>query len=153
MTEVEQLLKDDRRSLAEFPADTGPALLRYRTPVLGPDETGSHPLLLIIAWAYGEEGSRELPDSAITAELGSFEDHLCDAVQRDTLAILTAVLTFDGARQWVFYSRDTAEFARRLSVIPDYHGQRYPIELTTQEDATWSYLREQIVQQVHPDAG
>jgi hypothetical protein len=51
-----------------------------------------------------------------------FEGHLCGAFEQDALAVLTAVLTFDVARQWVFYTDDVQECANRLSEIPDSTG-------------------------------
>jgi hypothetical protein len=105
-----------------------------------------------VVWAYAAEGTGAMPDLATSNEMERFEKHLRDAVQRDANAVLTAVLTFDGARQWVWYTRDVAEFGQRLSVIPDYYGKPYPIELTTNEDPTWSYLREQILRGIPTDA-
>jgi hypothetical protein len=89
-----------------------------------------------------------MPDSETSKEMTRLEHHLCEAVQHDAHAVLTAILTFDGARQWVFYTFDVKEFGQRLSVIPDYYGEPYPIALTTKEDPTWSYLREQILLRV-----
>jgi hypothetical protein len=106
---------------------------------------------LTVTWGYADEGSGELPDAATGSEMERFEGHLCDAFEHDALAVLAAVLTFDGARQWVFYTHDVQECANRLSVIPDYHGEPYPIELTSEEDPTWAYLREQILGRVPTD--
>jgi hypothetical protein len=145
MSQVEQLLKDDHWTLAEAGHRVGPALVRFRSPVLGPAGVEEFHDLLTVLWAYEAEDSGAIPDPATVAEMSRFEDYLSEAVQHDAHAVLTAVLTFDGARQWVFYTRDVAEFGRRLSAIPDYHGQRYPIELATERDPTWSYLREQIL--------
>ena len=151
MCPVEQLLKDDRWSAFELDHPTGPGLLRVRTPVPGPGIVTDHTRLLTVVWAYAEEGGGEMPDPEASAAMGRFENHLCAAVEADALAILMAVLTFDGARQWVFYTRDVSEFGRRLSVMPDDEGEPYPIELTTREDPTWSYLREEVLRGVPPD--
>ncbi|WP_146400765.1 DUF695 domain-containing protein [Pseudobythopirellula maris] len=143
---VKQLLKDDQWAVAEIQHTSGPGLIRFRQPVLAPRDCRSHPHRLSITWAYAEEGSgQQLPDNEVGQEMGRFEDHLTAAVEADAHAVLTGVLTFDGARQWVFYTRDVSEFADRLSRIPDYHGEPYPIELETDYDATWSYLRDQIL--------
>ena len=151
MSAVKQLLKDDHWTLAEVGHPTGPALVRFRSPVLGPAGVEDYHRLVTVVWAYDAEETGAMPDVGTSKEMERFENHLCDAVQHDAHAVLTAVLTFDGARQWVYYTRDVAEFGQRLSVIPDYYGQPYPIELTTDEDPTWSYLREQILRRVPTD--
>ena len=151
MSQIEQLLRDDRWTLAELGHPLGPCIIRFRRPVLGPTDVEDFHRLVTVVWGYAAEGSGAMPDAQTSAEMERFENHLREAVQRDIQAVLTAVLTFDGARQWVFYARDVAEFGRRLSAIPDYHGQRYPIQLTTRVDTTWSYLREQILQGVPRD--
>ena len=53
-----------------------------------------------------------------------FEDRLCDAWEHDAIAVLTAVLTFDGARQWVFYTADTEQCGSRLNAMPQ-EQERY----------------------------
>jgi hypothetical protein len=142
---VKRLLKADRWAVAEIRHPSGPGLIRFRQPVPTPGECYSHPHRLSITWAYADEGSGQLPDNQVAQEMERFEDHLVDAVEADAHAALVGVLTFDGARQWVFYTRDFSEFAQRLSRLPDYHGEPYPIELVTEKDPTWSYLRDQIL--------
>jgi hypothetical protein len=152
LSPIEQLLKDDHWTLAEVGNPTGPALVRYRSPVLGPTGVDGFHHLVTVVWAYDAEGSGAMPAGETSKEMERFEEHLCDAVEHDAHAVLTAVLTFDGARQWVYYTRDVGDFGQRLSVIPDFYGKPYPIELTTDEDPTWSYLREQILRRVPTDA-
>lgn len=86
-----------------------------------------------------------MPAPSDMQEMSRFEDFLTASVEQDGLAVLTAILTFDGARQWVYYTRDIQQFAERLSAIPDFYGDPYPLEISTQEDPIWSYLREQIL--------
>jgi hypothetical protein len=57
------------------------------------------------------------------------------------------VLTFDGARQWVFYSGDVGECGRRLEAMAQ-NAEPYPIEIDAFDDPTWQYLRTQILKGV-----
>jgi len=110
-------------------------------------ETEGYEHRLLVVWPYADEGMGDLPSENDQAQMQVFEDSLCDAWERDGLAVLTAVLTFDGARQWVFYTRNVDECGERLSAMPQ-EAEPYPIELTTEPDPKWSYLREQILQTV-----
>jgi hypothetical protein len=69
---------------------------------------------------------------------------LCAAWERDGLAFLAGVFTFDGARQWIFYTRDVAECSERLHAMPQ-ERDRYPIELTTRTDARWEFFRTEVL--------
>jgi hypothetical protein len=85
-----------------------------------------------------------MPDNFESEAMGEFEDRLCAALEADAHAYLAAVLTFDGARQWVFYTDDVAECGRRLEAMPQ-NEQPYPIELDAFDDPDWSYLRKQLL--------
>jgi hypothetical protein len=144
---VKALLRSDRWAVAEARTPSGPALLRYRTPVLSSHEVNGYGHVLKIVWAYAPEDSAELPTRAQSEEMEAFEDRFCEAVEGDAHAILTAVLTLDGARQWVFYTGDIPECGRRLEAMPQ-EEEPYPIELTTESDPSWSYLRDEILKRV-----
>jgi hypothetical protein len=89
-----------------------------------------------------------MPDEPTSAAMVSFERRLANAWEDDCLAVLTAVLTFDGARQWVYYTKDVPECGRRLNSMPQ-EPEPYPIELTAEQDPDWSYLRDQILARVN----
>lgn len=145
LSPVEELLKNDQWALINVANPNCPAVIRHRNPVLNPAHVDGYEYLITVLWGYAAEGTGAMPDGETSQELERFETHLSAAVQRDAQAILTAVVTLDGARQWVYYTRNVEEFGRRLSSIPDYYGQPYPIEVTTEEDSTWSYLREEVL--------
>jgi hypothetical protein len=118
-------------------------------------EAGSYQRRLVVLWGFADEGSGEMPDESANTSMGVFEDRLCEAWERDGLAFLAAVLTFDGARQWVFYTRDVAQCGQRLHEMPQEEDP-YPIELTTEADPQWQYLHERILGSIdwreHQDA-
>ena len=144
---VLELLKQDRWSMAEVPTQSGIALIRYRTPVLSGSDVKGYGHVLKIVWGYASEGSGAMPSQEQSEAMGSFEGRFCDAVECDAHAVLTAVLTFDGARQWVYYTGDVPECGARLEGMPQ-EAEPYPLELTTEEDPEWSYLRDRILKGV-----
>ncbi len=148
---VAAALREDRWSLAQGDREAGPLLIRFRTPVLGPDGVDGYGRVLRILWAYAEEGSGELPAEPAVAAMERFEHRFCAAVEADGCAFLAAVLTFDGARQWVFYTGDVAECGRRLEAMPQ-ESEPYPIDLDAFDDPAWDYLRDSILGTVGPKA-
>ena len=141
---VRNLISADRWSLIAGTADANPYVLRFRTPVLGLGQAGDFATLLRCVWIFGREDSHELPDQNEDFRMKTFEDRLCDAWEQTGNAVLTAVLTICGARQWVFYTRSPSTC---VELLQGMHQDKfpYPIELDAQKDADWSYLRDQIV--------
>lgn len=150
-SKVAQVLKDDRWSVANGHTQNGPYIIRFRTPVLAPPDTAGYPERLTILWPYAEEGSGALPSDVDIAALEQFEDRLCAALEHDAHAIVTAVLTFDGARQWVVYTSDFRECAERVGDMPQ-NADPYPIEMQAYDDPEWTYLRHEVLKRVQPDA-
>src|SRR5262245_41153998 len=147
MERVARVLRHDHWAASDGFLDTGPYILRFRTPVILPGEGGLHQQQLLVLWAYADEGTGAMPDESTSDAMGVFENRLCAAWERDDLAFLAAVLTFDGARQWVFYTHDVAQCGQRLNDMPQEQDP-YPIELTTEPDPGWSYLHERILKSV-----
>jgi hypothetical protein len=148
MDRVSQVLHHDAWAASDGLLDTGPFLIRFRTLVILPGEGGVHQKRLIVLWGYADEGSGAMPDTPVSDAMALFENRLCSAWESDGLAFLAAVLTSDGARQWVFYTRDVAECGQRLNEMPQERDP-YPIELTTEPDPGWVYLHEQILKPVN----
>jgi hypothetical protein len=146
-SKVLRVLEHDHWAVAEGEKETRPFLLRFRTPVIGRDEGGEYVHLLEVVWGYADEGSGEMPSGDALDEMTTFENRLCEAWESHGVAFLAAVLTFDGARQWVFYTRNVAECGRRIDAMPNEQDP-YPIELTTREDAAWTFLHDELLAQV-----
>lgn len=144
---VIEVLRKDRWTGVEGKNDIGPFLLRYRTPVLAPPDTKGYGRVLKIVWPYTDENTGAMPSDEDSEQMAEFENRFCEAVERDATAILTAVLTFDGARQWVFYTGSVQECGERLNNMPQ-NDEAYPLELTTEQDPDWRYLREEILKVV-----
>ncbi len=106
---VSDALRFDRWTVAAIERDAGPGTLRFRAPVLKPGDVEDYPKVLRMLWAYAAEGSARLPTSDEAAAMDRFETAVCTVLENDARAFLAAVLTFDGARQWVFYTGDVPE--------------------------------------------
>jgi Family of unknown function (DUF695) len=143
-TPIETLLNSDRWSVISGNAGEALFVLRYRTPVLRADQVGAFPNLLRCLWAYDPEGQATLPSEKVEIRMRAFEDDLCAAWEGNNVAVLTAVLTLDGARQWVFYTSDVAACGELLNSMP-HEQERYPIELDARVDPEWLYLRENVI--------
>ncbi|HYV38627.1 MAG TPA: DUF695 domain-containing protein [Gemmataceae bacterium] len=141
---VTEVLRNDRWVGVQGENAAGPFLLRYRIPVLAPSDTKGYEHVLKIVWAYADENSEAMPKVDDSEKMAVFENRFCEAVEHDRTAILTAVLTFDGARQWVFYTGNIDECGERLRNMPQ-NDEPYPLELTTERDPGWNYFRKIIL--------
>lgn len=134
----------DQWSMGEIWNDKITGLCRWRTPVLAPPDVNGYDRVLKVVWIYADENTGAMPSYEQSEQMSVFENRLCAAWEHDGHAYLAAVLTFDGARQWVFYTFDVPECGRRLHGMPQ-EAERYPIELITELDPEWSWLRHQIL--------
>ncbi|MEQ8765323.1 MAG: DUF695 domain-containing protein [Planctomycetota bacterium] len=142
--DVRQWMDQDRWSVVQGTAQSVPFVLRFREPALLPTDRVDYARCLRVVWAFDGEGSGAMPHPSVSSEMEVFEDRLCAAWEGDGLAVLTGVLTFDGARQWVFYTSDVSECGERLATMPQ-ESAPYPIELDAFDDPTWHYWRNEIV--------
>lgn len=83
--------------------------------------------------AHGMAIESELDDLHI------FENRLVPAVEQDESAMLVAVITGRGEREFVFYVQDPQLFLKHLSEMPQ-EAERYPIEIHAADDSEWTYF-------------
>ncbi|MEO1596879.1 MAG: DUF695 domain-containing protein [Pseudomonadota bacterium] len=121
-----------------------PATLRFRRPVPSPNEVSDFSEVLRVLWIYADEGTGALPSQDDIKRMTRFEDDLCDALELDRTAVLAAVLTMDGARQWLLYTVDVQMCGIRINQLPQ-EETGYPLEIDTFSDPNWAYLREDIL--------
>lgn len=143
-SKVHRVLARDTWAVIEATRAVGPVVLRLRTPVILPNEGGAHFHLLQLVWPYAPAKTGAMPTADDSAAMQRYEDRICAAWEHDGLGFLAAVLTIDGARQWVVYARDVVECLRRLRAMPP---SRDPdrVELTTRRDPSWSFLHDDIL--------
>lgn len=150
MNPVLKMINDDKCQLVEVKLEVGLALIRFRTPVLGGVEMPGYNWRLAILWPYADAGSGAWPTRESMEEMDVFETRLCEAFEKDAHAVLVAVVTLDGARQWVFYTSSVEECVSRLNYMPQA-DEPYPLEIEGTEDPKWLYLREEILSHVNFD--
>jgi len=146
-----QFLTSDCWRVVSSQSNSSLAVVRLREDVPAVASRRSFPNCLRVLWAYAEPETDALPDSAEAEEMLTFEEHLSKALEHEHLAVLTAVLTFDGARQWVFYTHDVQQCGVRVNAMPQ-RSERYPIELDAFGDPEWSYLQEKFLDRFRPVA-
>jgi len=143
---INNLIKNDQWAGISGKTTSGKYIIRYRTPILNSKEIEGYIQLLRIVWIYADENTGALPTETDSINMEIFENHIISTFEKDNLAVLTAVLTFDGARQWVFYTHNISKCSKRINLIPTSGNKPYPIELDTFEDREWRYLTETILQ-------
>ena len=143
-SKVVDILREYHWSISEGESDAGFYHIRFRVPVPAEDEVEGYGIAIRILWTYAEEGSGALPTDGQAGDMDAFETGLCAVLEAGAHAILAAVLTFDGARQWVFYTGDVAECGRRIETMPPTE-EPCPVELDGFEDPQWHYLRNEIL--------
>ena len=68
-----------------------------------------------------------------------FEDRLIEATELDAQSVLSLVVTGKGQREYVFHTKATDEFLRRLTDMPQKE-EPYPIEIHHVTDPVWEYV-------------
>ena len=121
--------------LAESEIDGLIAFVRFRDNVESLILSRKYSRYLRVVWEFAAD-EYGLPNDEDTQRLEDFENNLCEALEADDHAVLTFAMTNDGLRQWVFYTQDVQESGRRINKMPQ-EKERYPIELTTEEDPNW----------------
>jgi hypothetical protein len=136
-------VKQDRWSQVTGKHDDDPFMFRFREELGAVTDFTGYSRFLTVTWAYTHDGYSGIPGQDELIELQDFENHLVDAFEHDFYAVLAAVLTERGTRQWLFYTSDMAECQRRLNTMPQ-KAERYPIELVAETDAGWSFFHDKI---------
>ena len=140
---VAQILAADRWTLAEGECEGHPLILRYRQDFRGRPDVSAYPHLVRVTWHYAPNMAG-MPERAASEQMSVFEDWLVAAVEPERTAVLAAVVTHDGDREWLFYGADVRAFARALRAIPQ-GDERLPIDITTEPDPDWTTLHEDIL--------
>ena len=129
----------DRAAWTVAEGHTGeyPFFTRYRH--FGPSfSRNDYPTRLNVFWSMRSPDKHGLPTTQEAADLGTFEDRLLEAVEKDESAWLVAVVTGRAERELVFYLQQPALFLQGLTDMPQ-EQERYPLEIHSQGDPDWSY--------------
>ena len=112
--------------------------IRFRKLPLG-FERLPYPKRLNVFWSMRNPDEHGMATNGELENLHTFEDRLVAAVEQDESAMLVAVLTGRGEREFVFYVQDPQPFIKHLSEMPQ-EAERYPVEVHFEEDPAWGYF-------------
>jgi hypothetical protein len=114
-----------------------PILMRGRPNLTHIAGHPKYPKKLTIAWDYGDNGSTGMPTPEGNLEMEAFEERLLEALEKSNHAFAVAVVTTAGSREWVFYTQDGKESARRLNETFANEPRR-PLRLEMVNDPKWA---------------
>jgi hypothetical protein len=89
-----------------------------------------------ITWKYTPE-SKGMPSDREAEVMENVQETLRKAMEKDKLAILTAVYTGGGEKVWIYYTRTARVFGERLNdaLVPGF--EMLPISIYTELDPEW----------------
>ena len=143
MPTIEEIVQRDIWSVAEGSHNELPLIIRFREEFKDRPDVSCYPHRLIVSWKYAE-GESGLPSGELSFELGQFEDYLVEALESDLVAVLSAVITNAGERQWIFYTKNLDSCQTRINALPQV-GEPYPLHLTAEPDSEWEFLYDGVL--------
>lgn len=88
-----------------------------------------------ITWKY-EGDEKGMPVDSLAEQMENVQETLRKAMEKDKLAILTAIYTGAGEKIWVFYTRTIRVFGERLNeALASF--ELLPISIYTEIDPEW----------------
>lgn len=142
-----QVIQHDCWFSAEGESEVGAFQLRWRTPLIRPVAVPAYSHRLSMDWTYATKDSARLPTEAEVQALEIFEQQICTLLECDAHAILTAVLSIAGRREWVFYTSCIETCESRLATLLS-STERLPLSFTTEMDSDWGYLYEELLMHI-----
>ncbi|MCW1717508.1 DUF695 domain-containing protein [Pseudoalteromonas sp. A3] len=116
-------------------------LIRYRPELHFLLGHTNYPKKLTIFWDFEQSNSSGLPSDAQIEEMRQFEDAIVPVLDDDRLAIFVFTYTFNGTREWHFYTNDISSVGERINSALSKFA-KLPIEMQVETDERWSKLRE-----------
>jgi hypothetical protein len=130
-----QSVADDQWTVAQAETNGKPLLIRYRSERPQVVEASAFPFLLSATWTY-QANEAGLPASEEIQLMDQFEDAVASALEASQTAYLMVILTGNGERAWLWYTRGEAEAMRQVNQALKGHKQ-YPVQFSVQEDRGW----------------
>src|SRR5574344_1255649 len=88
-----------------------------------------------VTWKY-EGDEKGMPPESIAKQIEAVEEALRHVMEKDKLAITTAIYTGGGEKTWVFYTRTARVFGERLDeALASF--ELLPITIYTEVDHGW----------------
>lgn len=137
---LENIIKNDKWTVTEGTLGEHIMFLRYRHEISQSIDLTKFPKAIHIFWDF-ESNSAGMPSGHISDKMKLFEDRLVDALENEIAGMLTAIITKEGTRHWLYYVRDTNTFSEKLHSMPQ-EEEPYPIEIEAYTDPSWDYYFE-----------
>ena len=119
-----------------------PITIRYRDEIEDQLKKGEYPHCIQISWtAEDVDAETGYPSALELDKIDAFNQKLMSAIESNKHGLLVMVLMNQGINQWILYARENEEIQADLNSIPTDAGL-YPIEVVTEEDATWQIFTE-----------
>ncbi len=142
METLSNIIENDEWAGAEGTHKGLPLLIRFR-PKLSPAlELSAYPQLIQVYWGYTEHPSG-MPSPEDSERMEVFEDRLVGALESDLSGLLASVITTNGYREWVLYTKSVDVFSERLHNMPQ-EEEPYPIQIEADHDPGWTYFFENV---------
>jgi hypothetical protein len=147
-----QSVTDDQWTVAQAEKNGKPLLVRYRSNRPQGVKSSAFPFLFSATWTYqANEAGFSAPEE--TELMDKFEDALVSALEASQTAYLMVILTGDGDRDWLWYTRGEAEAMRQVNQALKGH-KRYPVQFSVQQDRSWrAYAQFEAGSSSPPGAG
>jgi len=107
-----------------------PVIYRIRSEVPTDIDSSEYANLIKIMWSY-QPDERGLPGEEDNEQMEVLEDLLEEYADRSGIAVMTLVITGNGAREWHLYSREGEE---TLALI-DRLGREGPFSINTSQES------------------
>ena len=95
-------------------------------------QSGKYKEYVQITWKY--EGN--MPDDQLAEQMETMQENLRKNVETDKLAILAAIYTEPGERNWIYYTRTVPIFCQRMNEALSQYPS-YPIQISATHDPQW----------------
>lgn len=120
-----------------------PVVFRVRNRFPQDLEPVRYPHLIAMIWQYQSDNDTQLPSNADADRMSAFEDQMTAAIQAPGQAVLTAIVTGTGVREWQWYSRDPDESL--LLINAALAGQELPpVEFAGDPDPSWEAYKRAV---------
>ena len=111
--------------------------------------TGFYNSRIEVMWKY-ESDTSGMPSLETSKLMEQAHDALCEAFDKDPVAVLVGIYTGDGERDWVFYTRSLHIFQRKLNealaTLPPL-----PLSFYAEDDPEWEEYNQILQTEIIPE--
>lgn len=100
-------------------------------------ESGKYPHLVRVSWDYNAAPDG-MPDDIDADLMGQAADLLEEEFRRDKSALIAAIVTGEGRRDWIFYAHSLPIFGKVFNRALEPLEQTIPFVITAESDPDWS---------------